>query len=729
MASRSRLLSPSLNRRRVALACALLCGSIAAHAQGTASDETPTATLPTVSVRAQGTLPAPDVAGFGDVPAARLPIAATAIGEAELKDRGAADLRNLTRLDASVSDAYNSVGYWSQLTVRGFVIDLRSNLRRDGLPVSGETMLALDNKSRLELLKGISGMQSGVSAPGGLVNLAVKRPDAEVRSASLELRGAGNVLGAVDWSTRFGEQKTFGLRVNAAAERLDPELHDARGNRHLLAIAGDWRLSPDTLLEAEFETSHQSQPSQPGFSLLGDRVPDAKSIDPRLNLNNQPWSLPVVWDADTASVRLQQRLAGEWRAQLHLVTQHLKDDDRVAFPFGCSAENNFDRYCSDGSFDFYDYRSENERRRNDAWDASVSGRASTGAISHQLRAGVQGLRYKARFQQQAYNYVGTGNIDGSAVTSPDPTLVYDNTNRDERRTEFYANDAIQLGSGLGLWLGVRHTRLERQSVTTSGTEPTDYDDSFTTPWIAASWQLSEPLMAYVSWGQGMESDVAPNRPSVYDNAGQPLAAAKSRQSEIGLKFERQELRWALAAFDIRRPVYGDLGECGDTDPSDCTRGLDGNARHRGLEASAETRLGAWTLAGSAMWLHARREDATNVALNGTRPANVPERSARAFVGYDVPALAGLNLFTALSAESDRTLIPGNDTLRVPGWARWDIGAVYTQRLQGGQRLVWRAGIDNLADRRAWQEAPYQFGHVYLYPMAPRTWRLGLQVDL
>jgi iron complex outermembrane receptor protein len=44
-------------------------------------------------------------------------------------------------------------------------------------------------------------------------------------------------------------------------------------------------------------------------------------------------------------------------------------------------------------------------------------------------------------------------------------------------------------------------------------------------------------------------------------------------------------------------------------------------------------------------------------------------------------------------------------------------------------LTWRAGIDNLADTRAWQESPYQFAHAYLFPMAPRSVRLSLQADL
>ena len=45
---------------------------------------------------------------------------------------------------------------------------------------------------------------------------------------------------------------------------------------------------------------------------------------------------------------------------------------------------------------------------------------------------------------------------------------------------------------------------------------------------------------------------------------------------------------------------------------------------------------------------------------------------------------------------------------------------------GDAKLVWRIGLDNAADRRAWKEAPYQFGHAYLYPLQPRTWHASVQ---
>jgi iron complex outermembrane receptor protein len=60
--------------------------------------------------------------------------------------------------------------------MRGFTLDNRFNYRRDGLPISAETSLPLDNKERIEILKGTSGIQAGTSAPGGLVNYVIKRP-------------------------------------------------------------------------------------------------------------------------------------------------------------------------------------------------------------------------------------------------------------------------------------------------------------------------------------------------------------------------------------------------------------------------------------------------------------------------------------------------------------------------------------------------------------------------
>ena len=46
-------------------------------------------------------------------------------------------------------------------------------------------------------------------------------------------------------------------------------------------------------------------------------TPCRRVPDPKLNLNNQPWSLPVVFDATTASLRVTQKLGEGWRLVAH----------------------------------------------------------------------------------------------------------------------------------------------------------------------------------------------------------------------------------------------------------------------------------------------------------------------------------------------------------------------------------------------------------------------------
>ena len=696
-------------------------------AASTAWAQTPSAELTPITVTGQAA-PAARVAGWGDIPLAKTPMQASVFTAEQLKDSGATRLSDITASDPAVSDAYNSEGYWDFLTVRGFVLDNRFNFRRDGLPINAETLIPLDNKERIEILKGTSGMQAGTSAPGGLVNYVVKRPtDAPLRTASIAWRQPGSVTGAVDLSQRFGEGRVFGVRLNAAAAHLDPMVRSSTGNRQLFALAADWRLSADTLLEAEFETSHRSQPSQPGFSMLGNTVPAPG--DPRINLNNQPWSVPVVFNANTASLRWQQKLSTDWRFIAHAATQQLKTDDRLAFPFGCSKEGNFDRYCSDGTFDFYAFRSDNEKRTTDTLDLRAEGRLDTGGIKHQLAFGVLGSRYRIRLQPQLDSgvIVGTGSVDGLTVVPNLPTLgTIPNTDRTERSTEFYLRDAVAINEDWTAWLGLRHSRLDRDSVRTDGSQVTRYNQAFTTPFLAASYAFRPGQLVYASWGRGVESEVAPNRDK-YTNRGEALPALKSRQAEVGIKGASQNLEWGVAWFDIVRPAFVDIGPCDEVTPDSCTHQVDGVAHHRGVEATGAARLGAWTLRAGTQWLHARREGSQTATTNGLEPTNVPALTFKWLAAYDVASVPGLKLQGNLLHESERKVLPDN-TASIPSVTRVDTGLRYDTKT-GDTRWTWRAGIDNLFNKRAWRESPYQFGHAYLFPVAPRTARVSLEIGL
>ncbi|MCI4428706.1 MAG: TonB-dependent receptor [Burkholderiales bacterium] len=670
------------------------------------------------------------VAGWGDTPLSRLPLQASVFSAEQIKASGAQRLSDLIGFDAALGDAYNAEGYWDFLTIRGFVIDNRFNYRRDGLPINAETSIPLDNKARVEVLKGLGGMQAGTSAPGGIVNLTVKRPaDASFSAAGIEWRERGSVSAAFDLSRRFGDADSLGLRLNVAGAKLDPQVRAATGERRLIALAGDWQVNSTTRIELEGETSHRSQPSVPGFSMLGNGVPDARGIDPRINLNNQTWSQPVVLDADTGSIRVTHRLDTDWELVAHGATQRLRSDDRVAFPFGVFDPLTFacdpcDRFASDGSFTLWEFVSDNERRRTDAFDVSVSGKLTTGALRHQVQAGLLRSLFRASFGQQVFDIAGTGNIAGTAQTPPSSGVTAANANRDEQSSEIHLRDALSLDDRSTLWLGLRRTSLHRSSIGTDASGATDYAQTLTAPFLAASSQLSLAHMLYASWGKGFESEVVPNRP-IYRNGGQALPALESRQFEIGVKGTSEQGEWSLAGFDIVRPAFRDIGSC-DVDDS-CTRIIDGNARHRGVELTGAVSLGPWVLRGGTQWLRAGREGSQEVGLNGLWPTNVPALTLKGQLVYAVSEIPGLELQTGFVRESSRQVLPDNSA-SIPGYTRLDAALRHEAKI-GPATWTWRAGVDNFGNARAWKESPYQFNHVYLFPLAPRTLRLSVQAEL
>ena len=82
---------------------------------------------------------------------------------------------------------------------------------------------------------------------------------------------------------------------------------------------------------------------------------------------------------------------------------------------------------------------------------------------------------------------------------------------------------IAFNESTSLWAGLRHSRLQRDSVLTNGSEATHTAQAFTSPWLALMQALNPQQQVYLSWGQGIESEVVPNRPQ-FAQPGQALPA-------------------------------------------------------------------------------------------------------------------------------------------------------------------------------------------------------------
>jgi iron complex outermembrane receptor protein len=719
--------TPNLSPVHLAIAALLINVAAVSTSQAQAD-----ATLPSITVNApklrEGKT---SIGGFGNTPEWQQPQQAERFSDEALKNAQVQRLSDVVSLDASVSSYYNAAGYWDYLSVRGFVLDLTHNYRREGLPISGETSLALDNKAAVEVFKGTSGMQAGVSAPGGLMNLVVKRPEGHIRNAEVAFGSHGSVLTSLDVSERLGQSQDFGVRINAAHAHLNSSIQNTQGQRDLLALAGDWRAAPGTLVEAEIEYSRRNQHSQPGFSMLGEQLPLASSIDPNINLNNQPWAQPVVMQGTTGTLRVTHKLSSDWKATGTFGEQRLITNDRTAFPFGglCTSGDgysNCDRYAANGDFEVYDYRSNHESRVTRSLDANVAGAATTGPIKHELTIGTMRTLARVSLSTAAYTPVGSGNISGDFSVPEGP--VYDSalTLRGERTTELYVRDSMQLSEAWRAWGGVRRTQLSRtQTLTDFSMDPSRTSQSFTTPWLALGYEFAPKHQVYASWGEGVEVLPAPftspsGKPIV--NAGEVLPAQKSRQWEIGVKGQDGQTNWSVDYFHVVRPEAASV----DQGDGNLTYQADGDSRHQGIEGQLHTRIQNYGLDLSAMVLDARRRHSATDSINGKAPTNVPDYAIKMGHSYRVSALPGLTLTGDIVHEGPRTADAAND-VRIPAWTRLDASASLAQNW-GQHDVTWRLGITNLLDTRAWVESPTQFDHIYLFPMSERAFNASMQIS-
>lgn len=619
-------------------------------------------------------------------------------------------LSDLTQSDASITDSYNASGYYEHLNIRGYTLDNRFNYYREGLLISAESPLSFYNKESLDIIKGVSGFQAGSASPGGAVNYQVKRPQLE-RFEKIKIQGTDSqallLLGDINHPLSQKSQ----MRWILAAEKLQEHIENSKGHAYLLAFSHNYLFSERTVLESEIEWSQHSQYSQATTSLWGNRVPSLKNPD--LNINKQAWAKPVVFDGLTASSRLSSRLQ-DWDTSATLGLQILKTDDRLTYPYGCSTENRFDRFCFDGSYDLYDYRSENEWRKTYGVKLLAQKQFKLHHLTHGFSIGTQHSYRTEDYEAQAYNFVGQGNADGTAPLPENPSKLDPNTNRRAQSHEVHASYSLGF-ENIEVSSGLRLTHLERKSFRTDSSRPTDFSQNFALPWLGVSANYRTTNI-FFSYAEGIESYVTPNKSS-YLKAGEFLPDARTHQYELGIRSLLP--LWAISVFKIDRPSITDTGSLFEKD---------GLQEHLGAEINFKNDIGRWHLASSLTLLKAEEtHHHLDPSLNGKRPVNVPDQSFRWGLGYSLLSSLNAKVFLQSSYEGKRAITADN-SLELSPWTRFDLLSSWQSKIYNSD-LHWNFEIYNLFDHHHWKESPTQYGHIYLYPELRRLFKLSLAFSL
>jgi iron complex outermembrane receptor protein len=708
---------------------ALLATASAATAQS--NDPARTEQLPRVTISGRAFNPSTEPASvteFDDSPLGNTPASVDVVSTRDMRETGARSLSAMARGQSSVSDAYNTVGFIESLQVRGFLLDNILNYRRNGLPVSNYSPLALENKDRLEILKGLDGAVAGTSSPGGLINYVTKRPaTASLREVNAEVAERGTWIVSADLSERSGP---LGYRINLATEERRPNARDAPGDRRFAAGAMDLKLPRDGIFEFEVEWQRARQISVPGFGLLardGDTAGQIlpPPIDPRINLNNQPWSQPFESHNVVGTVRYEQPLDSTWRVGLRALAQRILTNDRIAFPDGCSTQSVYvyPGLCSNYDVDIYDYRSNDEIRTTRSSEAYAIVRFDTAGVGQRVQFGARATRYAERLPpRQAYNFVGTTNVFMPVDLAPDPSLTVVNTDRDFSLDEAYLYDALKFGPAWSAWVGARYVRVKNSSALTDGTERVAFSRDLVTPWAAIGWQPWAGGFFYVSGGTGIEAEVVPNR-AEFANPGEVLPVGRSRQIELGYKQAlAQDSDVNIALFQIRKPYAENV----EVAPNLLLRVADGRTvQHRGIELGL-TRFVArvLTIDMQATYLDATVDRSIDPTLVGKRVTNVPRVAASLGTNLRPSQAVDLQWRNRFGYTGTKTVTSDNTVVLPASW-QWDTALLWSPAVSN-PRVQVRAGVDNVTDRRYWREAPTQpWGATYLFPAQPRTYRVGV----
>jgi iron complex outermembrane receptor protein len=689
-------------------------------------------------------------------PLVEAPLSATVVKRDLLSNQVARLLTDVVKDDAAIGDDYAPVGYYSDFEIRGFPIDLATGLEINGLTIAGEQDVPLENKDRVEFLKGLAGIESGVASAGGLIDYVTKRP-APIMAFDLATDQRGTAYGAADLGHLFGSRKQVGARLNLAAERIVPYMNGTSGWRAVGAGAADWKIDRRATLKTDFEYQHKTEADGSGYQLLGGAtLPDLNRIYASTMLGQQSWAPPDTYDVYNTGVRLDYDLNSSWHAFAAAGLSHSLIQDNVIYAYGCGYEAACQPggapayfFAPDGGYDIYDYRDPGELRIDAQAEAVVAGSFNTGPLTHNVAAGAELFR---RSVQQpgapplnapatvedgaVYTYIGSENIydplQPFSIEDPVETAGPRALWEDSHQPSAILQDRVQIPGRIQLIAGGRYDSLRDRNysltATSPSTPPTNTLQSLWLPQYAATFNPAEKLTLYANYGVLLS--LGPEAPWWVDDANQFLAPFFTRQTEIGAKYEPHEsILLTTALFHMRAPFFyprilaGPDDFCPSGAAGDQCFEQQGRETHDGLELNAEGKAAKWLrLTGSAAAIRAISSGTGTPSYDNEQVLNVPHLRTTLFADVAIPHARGLFLMPGWS-YTGRKEATRDDAVSVAGYNLFNLGLRYTP---GGeqQHLTFRLYADNITRKRYWSDTGGSLGDTFLWLGAPPTVRLS-----
>lgn len=653
------------------------------------------------------------------------PFSITSYTNELIQDKQARSVGDVLQNDAGVRVARGFGNFQESYFIRGFILssdDVAYNGLYSLLP---RQYIATELFERVEVLRGASAFLTGASPGGdgigGAINLVPKRaPNEPLTRFTTGISSGGQFSVSTDIARRFGPGDSTGIRLNVANRSGDTAIDDEHSRTSLVSLGLDWR-SADTRLSADIGwQENKLKRARPNVTLRGvTSVPDA----PHASSNYaQPWSYSNerdVFGTVRAEHDFSDKLTG-WAAYGLRRSDEANSLGNVTVTNGRSGDGSFMRF-------------DNTRKDSvDTGEFGLRAKLRTGAIGHEIVASASFFQLK---KKNAYDYAqslatniyhpisydlpsfGSTLSNGGDLDSP---LL---TGR-VRISSYALGDTMSfLDDKVLLTLGIRHQRLsQRDYFYNTGKEQGAYDASRNSPAAGIVFKVTPSVSLYANYIEALVAgETAPQTANgkPVANAGQSLQPYVSKQKEIGVKYDGGGLGAGLALFSTDKPRAAYNASNAFT--------ASGKDRHQGVELTVFGEpVRSVRVLGGLTFLDAKQRSTGNASIDGNRVIGVPRFQANLGAEWDIPGVRGLAVdgrvvYTGASYADDA------NTLKVPGWTRFDAGVRYMMDVDG-HVVTLRARVENIANRNYWSSVGGYPGNGYLVLGGPRTFLLSASMD-
>lgn len=597
----------------------------------------------------------------------------------------------------------------SRMMVRGFTAADQSEMR-DGLVDRSFSFPPVENVERIDVLNGFSGFLYGFSALGGTVNYISKEPTPDpLVSGTAGVYGGGIAFAHADLGGPVpGTGDRLGYRVNAYHEGGSTYIDDSNQERTLLSARFRFKAAENTQLWADiWHQSFDARGLQTYFNLgTGVAIPSASGFDATRQFG-QSWTynraektvIGAGFDTrldDAVSLRAGYRYGDMWRRYAY-VGATLTD----------AAGTYTTRYTTTPR--------QNETTNSGYALLDVEGR--TWGIGHTVTVGYTGTEYSYDRGNDVSVTLGTSSV-GSPVAFANPARPVGGTNtwQSQRQNNLILGDRIALTDSLTALVGITHASL-RQTAHGTGVaiSTSNYTATANTPSLGLTFRPVPEVALYASYMEGLTGGESTGALTAV-NRNQVLAPSVSKQYEVGSKA-------TVGAIDLSAALFRIDKVNSEINPADNVFKQDGREIHQGLEVVATGKLTErLALVGGFTLMDAHIKNAlANPAIEGRTPVNVPERQARLYLEYELPAIQNLFATGGVNYYGRRPVNVLN-TDYISAATTFDAGLRYAPEVYG-HKVTAALNVANLFDRATW--AYYRNGDGLLLGQ-PRVVSLSLK---